>query len=164
MRWLALALVLAVSGCAGSTRQLESSTQDTAATPAPSGTLARTPTPPPVTSPSSKPSAAWRLAVSIVSLSGGANDGNSTNVTRGGDAIVQAFSDAGAACTIKVTDHAGKPLTDTALRSTQSVREDGDVLWEWTVNRSAAVGAATASITCSLNGQTRSDSRVFTIY
>jgi hypothetical protein len=113
-------------------------------------TSAPTATPPSATLP---PGAT--LAVSIASLP--------DSVAPGANATMTVQTLPGASCTAKVTYHSGTVSSASGLAGARVTPSNGTLSWTWKVGATTGAGTSTAVVTCTLGGQTDSDSRTFAV-
>jgi hypothetical protein len=120
-------------------------------------TMARTAAPTAqVTAPAATPVATEppaTLTVAITSLP--------TSVAPSADATMVVSTSPGATCTPEITYHSGNVSQAKGLDP--QVATSGTASWTWTVGPKTGVGTSTASVTCTLNGQSASDSKTFEV-
>lgn len=111
-----------------------------------------------VTSPPATPVAtapAASLAVSITSLP--------ASVGHGANATLVAVTSPGATCSASVTYASGTVSTAAGLQTQPVADSSGTVSWTWKVGASTGPGSSTASVTCSLGGDSASTTKTFVI-
>lgn len=76
---------------------------------------------------------------------------------------VAATTNAGASCTAQATLPSGATSTATGLQVPQTAGASGAVSWTYRTSGNTHKGSGTHTVTCSLSGQSASDSAPFTV-
>jgi hypothetical protein len=95
------------------------------------------------------------LSVSITGLP--------ASVGHGANATLVGVTSPGATCNASVTYASGTVSTATGLQTAQVADPSGNVSWTWKVGASTGPGTSTATVTCSLGGDSASDSKTFVV-
>ena len=85
------------------------------------------------------------------------------SVGHGANATMTAQTLSGASCTAKVTYHSGTVSSAGGLAGSRVAPSTGTLSWTWKVGSTTGAGTSTAVVTCTLGGQTESDSRSFAV-
>jgi hypothetical protein len=125
------------------------------ATPAPTAAPAPTPASAPTPAAAPTPPPAATLSVTITSLP--------ASISHGSNATMTAATAPGASCSARVVYASGTVSTAAGLQTTPTADASGNVSWTWKVGTSTGPGTSTASVTCSLGGQTASASQTFQV-
>jgi hypothetical protein len=110
---------------------------------------------PTTTPPSATLAPGATFSVSITSLP--------ASVGPGANATMSAQTLPGASCTGKVTYHSGTVSAASGLAGPRVAPSTGTLSWTWKVGSTTGAGTSTAVVTCTLGGQTESDSQTFAV-
>jgi hypothetical protein len=129
--------------------ELVSSPTNPAATATPTANVTSPPATPVATAPAAS------LSVSITGLP--------ASVGHGANATLVAATSPGATCSASVTYASGTVSTAAGLQTQPVADSSGTVSWTWKVGASTGPGTSTASVTCSLGGDSASTSKTFVV-